>query len=96
MAKAKYKIAKFNLYPADEPTGMAVGFSVKHKGREAYQDTVIPLAACEGLTEEEIADLAFENVRAGLEARAAVFETKGEILGSDYIPKPKPEAEPDA
>ena len=88
---AKFKVAKFNLYPADEPTSMAVGFSVKHKGRSAYQDTTIPLADCEGLTEEEICDLAFENVRDGLEAMAAVFEAKGEIVGSDYTPKPKPE-----
>ena len=90
-SEPKYKVAKFNLYPADEPTGMAVGFSVKNKGREAYQDTIVSLANCEGLTEEEICDLAFEDVRDSLEAQAAIFETKGEILGSDYTPKPKPE-----
>jgi len=89
MATPKFKIAKFNLYPADEPTSMAVGFSFKHKGRQAYQDTTIPLADCEGLTEEQIADLAFEKLRGGIEAQAAIFETKGEILGADYTPKAK-------
>ena len=89
MASEIYTVAKYNLYPAEEPTGIAVGFSLKCKGRAAYQDTVVPLADCDGLTEEEVCDLAFEDVRAGLEAQAAAFETKGEILGKEFKPKAK-------
>lgn len=87
MANAKYTVAKYNLYPAEDPTSMAVGFSVKCKGRSAYQDTTIPLDQCEGLTEEEICDLAWEQLGPGLEAKAAVFKTKGEIIGEEYKPK---------
>jgi hypothetical protein len=102
MAKAKgnFIIAKFQTYPATEPTGYAVGFSVKHKGRSAYQDTVVPFTECEGLTEEEICDLAFANVGASLQAQVAVFDTKGEIVGQKYTPiadrETEPEAEPEA
>jgi hypothetical protein len=97
MAKAKgnYTIAMFQTYPEPEPTGYAVGFSVKHKGRSAYQDTVLSFAECEGLDEEAICDLAFDKIGTSLMARAAIFETKGEIVGTKYTPKETPEAEPE-
>jgi hypothetical protein len=95
-AKGNFIIAKFQTYPATEPTGYAVGFSVKHKGRSSYQDTIVPFAECEGLDEEAICDLAFANVGASLQAQVAVFDTKGEIVGQKYTPKEAPEAEPEA
>jgi hypothetical protein len=93
--KGNFIVAKFQTYPNPEPTGYAVGFSVKHKGRSAYQDTIVPFTETEGLDEEAICDLAFEKVRDGLVARAAIFDTKGEIVGQKYTPKPLPEAEPE-
>jgi len=88
---AVIRIAKFQTYPADEPTGYAVGFTLRRRGRQVYRDTVVPFDQCEGLDEEGICDLAFEKLRDGIQAKSAEFATKGEIIGQEYTPKPKPE-----
>jgi len=88
---AQITIAKMQLHPANEPTCYAVGFSVKVKGRSFYRDTAVPLDQCTDKTEEEICDLAYEQLRDGIESAITVRDAKGEIVGEKYTPKPKQE-----
>ena len=89
---AQIKIAKFNLHPADEPTGYAVGFGVKVKSRDFYRDTVVPLEQCTDKTEDEIVDLAYEQLRDGIESQVTILEAKSDLVGKNYTP---PEQEPE-
>jgi hypothetical protein len=52
------KVVRFSLYPADEPTGYAVGFAYEANGRNGYIDTVVPLDEVAGKSSEEIVQLA--------------------------------------
>lgn len=59
----KIKVVKFELYPADEPVGYAVGFSYEANGRSGYIDLVVPLAEASGKSNEEIVQLALNQER---------------------------------
>ena len=83
---AQIKIAKFQLYPADEPTGYAVGFGVKVKGRDFYRDTIVPLDQCTDKTEDQILDLAYEQLRDGIESQVTAMEVKSDLIGKSYTP----------
>ena len=82
-------ISKFQTYPRIEPTGYAVGFTMQRRGRQFYRDTTVSFAESEGMTEEQICDVAFEKLRAGIQDKAAEFGTKGEIVGEIYTPQPE-------
>ena len=82
--KSIIKVAKFELYPADEPTGYAVGFSYQCEGGAVYRDTVVPLSECDGLGDEEICDLAFEELRTGFEATISDLDAKSSVIGKEY------------
>jgi hypothetical protein len=80
------KIAKFNLYPKDEPTSYAVGFSVElDNGRSFYRDTTVSLEDATGKTDSEIAQLAYAELREGILATAEVEGAKSPIIGEIVV-----------
>ena len=48
------KIARYELYPTDEPTSFCVGFQVSVNSRSMYQDTQVSLENAKDKTEDEI------------------------------------------
>lgn len=59
----KIKVVKFELYPADEPSGHAVGFSYESNGRSGYIDTLVSFAESSDKTPEQIISLALNQKR---------------------------------
>lgn len=88
----KIKIVKFELYPADEPVGYAVGFSYEANGRSGYIDLVVPLAEASGKSNEEIVQLALAqeqpkddestiSIAQIINQQLAAFEAKSPVIG---------------
>ena len=82
----KVTIAKLHLYPKEEPTGYAVGFSVEAKnGRGFYRDTVMPLEEVENFSDEEVASAAWNEMKEGIIAEVKRLEEKSSLLGKEFI-----------
>ena len=87
----KITIAKLEKYPADFPTGTAVGFNVKFDNdRSIYIDAVVGL----DLTEDEAAAAAWEQVKGSVEAQKLTVGALPKLVGSVFTP-PVEEAEED-
>ena len=80
-------IAKFHLYPQEDPSGYAVGFNVTaSNGRSFYTDTIIPLTETQGKTDDEIVALAYQELQQGISDRVSVLETRSSILSQQWVP----------
>jgi len=76
------KIVKFKLYPEDDPTGYVVGLSVElDNGRSFYRDSLVNLKDSKGKTDEEIAQIAYADLKKGIETTAEVEGAKSSIIG---------------
>lgn len=82
------KIAKFELYPKEEPTGYAVGFNVTTtNGRSFYTDTPISFDEIPtDSTDEEIIQIGYDKLKDGITSRVQQLEAKGNIIGSTFSP----------
>ena len=77
------KIAKLHQYPAEIPTGIAVGFHVTFDNdRTIYIDTIVPL----NLTEDEAVAAAWENVKASVESQKETIGVLPKLVGSVFTP----------
>ncbi len=67
------KVIKYRLYPENQPTGYAVGFNIKLlNGRTFYAHTIVNLEDLEeGKTDEEITQIAYEQLEDHISARSA-------------------------
>ena len=68
----KLKVVKYRLYPEENPTGYAVGFNVRLiNGRSFYAHTIVALDDLgEGKTDEEITQMAYEQLEEHIADRA--------------------------
>jgi hypothetical protein len=83
---AEIKIARYELYPADEPICYCVGFAVTVNGRSFYRDTQVPLDQVTGKSEEEIVTLAYDQLQGDITMQIAALEAKPPILGKIWEP----------
>jgi hypothetical protein len=74
------KVIKYRLYPEENPIGYAVGFNIKLiNGRSFYAHTIVNLEDLEdGKTDEEIVQIAYEQLETHIADRVATLT---------YIPK---------
>lgn len=80
-------IVKLELYPTEEPTGYAVGFNITTgNNRQFYRDTIVPLELCQGKDDGEIVDLAWTQLKSGIEDEVIRLESKSNLLGGTWIP----------
>ena len=80
-------IAKFHLYPQEDPNGYAVGFNVTaSNGRSFYTDTIIPLTETQGKTDDQIVSMAYEQLQQGITDRVTTLEQRSPILGTGWTP----------
>ena len=86
------KIARYELYPADEPNCYCVGFSVSTNGRSMYCDTQVPLSGATGMTDTQIAEAAYEKVKTNIDSWVAMAQSKAPLLGSTFQPPATPGA----
>lgn len=78
-------IAKFTLYPSDEPTSYAIGFAYSANGRSGYIDTCVGLDLTVGKTQEEIVNIALNAVSESINSQLKSFEAKSPLLGTQII-----------
>lgn len=87
------KITRFEMHPKEDPIGWQVGFSYTSNGRMGYNDTVISLTECSGLTDEQIAKIAYIRLKPTIESWFENFDSKSPLMGSvftesDTTPEP--------
>ena len=77
------KVIKYRLYPEDNPTGYAIGFNVKLiNGRSFYAHTIVNLEDLEeGKTDEEIIQIAYEQLEEHIADRVATMSYIPSIEG---------------
>ena len=81
------KVARMGLYPADDPSGFAVGFSATaENGRSVYRDTTIALEDAEGLSDDEIVNLAWIRLGPGIEMEMEAQGAKSALIGQVFEP----------
>ena len=84
------KIAKFEKYPAEFPTGYAVGFDITFEnGRSQYIDTIVSL----DLTEDEAVPAAWQNVKASVENFKNTVGALPKLVGAIFTPPVEVEEE---
>lgn len=83
----KINIAKYELYPAEQPEGVAVGYNVTTRnGRVFYIDTVVRVEDTNNLIEEEILAIAWDKLGPTVLAEVAEKEALGLIVGAEWLP----------
>ena len=91
------KVARFGLYPADEPSSYVVGFSATAaNGRSVYRDTTVSLKDAEGLSDDEIVNLAWIQLGPGIEQEMEVQGAKSPLVGQTWEPSEETKAAVDA
>ncbi len=81
---ATTKVTRLDHYPAEDPTGWAVGFTVTtDNNRSFYRDTVISYTEA---THDNLAiDLAYGKLRNTILDLTIAYEKQGSRLGSEYV-----------
>ena len=79
----KLKVVKYELYPTMEPTGYAVGFDVRlENGRSFFAHTIVDFEGLEGgETDEEITQIAYEQLEAQIADRAGELSYVPSVTG---------------
>jgi len=82
------KIARFELYPSDEPTAYVVGFSVtnKNNNKSIYRDTQVLLTSVSGQTDDQVVAVAWDSMKASFQTWAADVMSKPSIQNGPYVP----------
>lgn len=80
------KVVRFELYPAEQPTCYCVGFSETYRNRTKYGDCQVPLSDASGKTDDEIAQLAWENIKESFQFWRDSVANVAPILGSAFTP----------
>ncbi len=81
-----YKVTRYELYPADSPTGTVVGFTAtcSPNGRSQYWDTLVASGATAGKTQDEITGLAWGTLSGTMVPWGEVNEAKSPLIGTTW------------
>lgn len=82
----KMIISKYERYPTEEPIGQAVGFTVYANERSFYIDTVISNEDIVDKTEEEILDLAWEELKEEILSNVEQLNSRLPLVGKAWNP----------
>lgn len=92
----KLEITAFERSPADpnqDKVGICVGFTATaENGRFIYRSNVVSLDAAQGLSDDEIVNLAWIVVGPGIEAEMEVLGAKSAMLGQTWEPSAEAKA----
>jgi len=77
---AEITVVRLEQYPAEEPTGWAVGFNVmSSNGRSFYVDTVVSFDKAK--TDEDAVNVALQELNEQIKSRVEDLEKKPTVLG---------------
>ena len=75
-------VTRLEKYPAQEPTGWAVGFVCEcDNGRSFYNDCIVSFERAND--DEEAVNVALEELKEVIHHRCTQMESKSELVGSD-------------
>ena len=82
----KVKVAKFSLYPKDDPEGYAVGFNVTaDSGRGFYRDTLVIFEHIpQGSNDEDVVSIAWQSLKEGIEDEVSRLNARSSIVGATW------------
>ena len=80
------KVARFELYPAEEPTVYCVGFAETYRSRVKYADTQISLEEAAGKSDEEIVNVAWTALESQFAAWRDQLANRSPLIGSLFVP----------
>jgi len=83
---SEIKIAKFELYPQEEPTSYAVGFSIDVNWRAFYRDTTVSLEESKDKTDEEIVAIWYEKLKEWIESEIERLGKKSPLVWQSFTP----------
>lgn len=89
MDNIEYTICRYELYPPDFHTSIAVGFLVKDlsTGNSGTMEKLIPLEETNGKTQSEVCNLAFSRLTTQNQSLLDYFQSKRDsVVGSVFIP----------
>lgn len=89
MDNIEYKICRYELYPPDFPTSIAVGFLVRDTTTNVAgtMEQQIPTEEANGKTQSEVCDLAFSRLTDRNKSLLEYFEKmRNNVVGSYFIP----------
>ena len=89
MDNIEYTICRYELYPPDFHTSIAVGFLVKDltTGNSGTMEKLIPLEETNGKTQSEVCNLAFSRLSDSNQSLLDYFQKKRDtVVGSVFIP----------
>ena len=89
MDNIEYTICRYELYPPDFPTSIAVGFVVKDTstGNTGTLESMVSLAESNGKTQSEVCAIAFSKLTEKNQSLLDYFQQKREsVVGSVFIP----------
>ena len=90
---ATTKVTRLDHYPAENPTGWAVGFTVTtNNNRSFYRDTVISYGDAD--SDNLAIDLAYGRLRNKIWDLTRSYENQGSRLGSEYTDRVAPPINP--
>lgn len=84
------KVARFELYPKEEPTAYAIGFDISfNNAQRFYRDTSIALTDTIDKDMDEIVGMAWDKLKDSIIQESEAKITKPEILGKRWNPPSK-------
>jgi len=89
MDNIEYTICRYELFPPDFSTSIAVGFLVKDlsTGNSGTMEKLIPLEETNGKTQSEVCNLAFSRLSTQNQSLLEFFQKKRDsVVGSVFIP----------
>jgi len=89
MDNIEYTICRYELYPPDFHTSIAVGFLVKDltTGNSGTMEKLIPMEDANGKTQSEVCNIAFSRLTTENQGLIDFFQRKRDsVVGSVFIP----------
>ena len=89
MDNIEYTICRYELYPPDFHTSIAVGFLVKDltTGNSGTMEKLIPMEDANGKTQSEVCNIAFSRLTIENQGLIDFFQRKRDsVVGSVFIP----------
>ena len=84
--RMKVTVARFELYPSDDPTGYVVGFRVSaSNGRSFYRDILVNFEENESRSDAEIVETAWRELKEDIILEVERLESKSDIIGKSLI-----------
>jgi hypothetical protein len=81
-----FKVARYEWYPTNNPTGICVGFQAncQPNGRQNYWDTIVASSSASGKTDDQIVALAWDTLSGTMVPWADTEMHKSSLIGETY------------